>query len=77
MFFPFPAAVFIRFQSLFAFRFKLYIKLCIVSMLVCAGALVCVYCVYSKIVPTDKIVRFMNTFIIIMSSGIYRNQRRH
>ena len=39
---------------------------CIVRMLVCAGACVCV-CVYAlRIVSREKMLRFKNTFIVII-----------
>ena len=43
------------------------IKLCIVNILVCAGAYLCV-CVYElRIVTTDNILHFINSLILIIS----------
>ena len=52
-----------------------YIKLCLVRMLVCVGASVCVcVCVRAhmlRIVSRDKILCFKNTFIIIIIMRYY------
>ena len=67
-YFPFRAGVFLCLKSVCC-PFELCVNFCIVSVLLCAGACVCVRTRARdalRIVSMDKILRFISTLIIIV-----------